>query len=55
MFMTTVDNLMILNSLGGAITKAWDSITQEKLDLLVKSMPKRINQVIKTGGHFTDY
>ena len=44
-----------IEQLRGAITKAWDSITQEKLDLLIKNMPKRINQMIKTGGHFTDY
>lgn len=38
-----------------ALTAAWGNLTQERLAPFIDSMPKRINQLIKREGKFTDY
>ena len=38
-----------------AVKAAWDSITEERLEGLIRSMPTRLQSVIDADGHPTPY
>ena len=38
-----------------AVKAAWDSITEERLEELIRSMPARLQAVIDADGHPTPY
>ena len=42
-------------ALEAAVKAAWDSITEERLEELIRSMPARLQAVIDTDGHPTPY
>ena len=42
-------------ALEAAVKAAWDSITEEQLEELIRSMPARLQAVIDADGHPTPY
>ena len=42
-------------ALEAAVEAAWDSITEEQLEELIRSMPARLQAVIDADGHPTPY
>ena len=44
-----------LDSLEAAVSGVWNTISEERLDGLTRSMPARLQAVIKAGGYITPY
>ena len=42
-------------ALEAAVNAAWDSITEERLEELIRSMPAQLQAVIDADGHPTPY
>ena len=44
-----------LEALEAAVKAAWNTISEERLDELIRSMPARLQAVIDADGHATPY
>ena len=51
----TAGNERVLEAIEAAVTEAWEALDEDFLLSLVKSMPQRVQAVIKANGGYTKY